>query len=102
VTAKIYDQLEDRVDGHIFISIMAYHLMHTIEYVLHQQGISSSWVSLKSLISMYIYSTIQLPIVGKSTINLRKSGMLEGIHEKIYRKLGVEYRNLPIRKTFVK
>jgi len=25
-----YHQLEDRVDGHIFISILAYHLMHTI------------------------------------------------------------------------
>jgi len=97
-----YHQLEDRVDGHIFISILAYHLMHTIEYVLRQQGISSSWASIKRLVSTHTYSTIQLPIVGKSTINLRKPGMLEGIHEKIYRKLGVEYRNLPIRKTIVK
>lgn len=97
-----YHQLEDRVDGHIFISILAYHLMHTIEYVLHQQGITSNWSTIKRLVSTHTYSTIQLPIVGKSTINLRKPGMLEGIHETIYRKLGVDYSNLPIRKTIVK
>ena len=97
-----YHQLEDRVDGHIFISILAYHLMHTIEYVLHQQGISSSWATIKRLVSTHTYATIQLPVVGKSTINVRKPGMVEGIHEKIYRKLGVKYRNLPIRKTIVK
>ena len=75
-----YHQLEDRVDGHIFISILAYHLMHTIEYVLHQQGISSSWATIKRLVSTHTYATIQLPVVGKSTINVRKPGMVEGIH----------------------
>ncbi|MCD6322522.1 MAG: IS1634 family transposase [Clostridiales bacterium] len=97
-----YHQLEDRVDGHIFISILAYHLMHTIEYVMRQQGISSSWASIKRLVSTHAYATIQLPIAGKSTINLRKPGIVEGIHETIYRKLKVDYRNLPIRKTVVK
>lgn len=97
-----YHQLEERVDGHIFISILAYHLMHTIEYVLRQQGVSSSWPTIKRLVSTHTYSTIQLPIKDKSTINLRRPGLLEGIHEQIYRKLGVEYSNLPIRKTIVK
>jgi hypothetical protein len=97
-----YHQLEDRVDGHIFISILAYHLMHTIEYVLHQQGISSSWATIKRLVSTHTYVTIQLPVTDNSTINLRKPGLVEGIHEKIYRKLGVEYRDLPISKTTVK
>ena len=97
-----YHQLEDRVDGHIFISILAYHLMHSIEYMLHQQGISSSWATIKRLVSTHTYATIQLPVVGKSTINIRKPGIVEGIHEKIYRKLGVEYRDLPIRKTTAK
>ena len=97
-----YHQLEDRVDGHIFISILAYHLMHTIEYVLRQQGTSSSWAKIKRLVSTHTYATIQLPIAGNSTINLRKPGIVEGIHEIIYRKLKVDYRNLPIRKTVVK
>jgi len=70
--------------------------------MLHQQGISSSWATIKRLVSTHTYATIQLPVVGKSTINIRKPGIVEGIHEKIYRKLGVEYRYLPIRKTTAK
>jgi len=97
-----YHQLEKRVDGHIFISILAYHLLHTIEYVLNQQGISASWKTIKRLVSTHTYATIQVPIVDKTTVNLRKPGAVEGIHEKIYRKLGVNYKDLPTLKTTAK
>jgi hypothetical protein len=97
-----YHQLEKRVDGHIFISILAYHLLHTIEYVLNQQGISTSWKTIKRLVSTHTYSTIQIPTVNKTTINIRKPGAVEGIHQHIYRKLGVNYKDLPILKTTAK
>jgi transposase len=85
-----YHQLEKRVDGYIFISILAYHLLHTIEYVLIQQGISSSWKTIKRLVSTHTYSTIQIPTVNKTTKNIWKPGAVEGIREHIYRKLGVK------------
>jgi len=97
-----YHQLESRVDGHIFISILAYHLMHSIEYTLKQQGISNSWRTIKRQVSTHTYATIQMPLVDKRTINLRKPGALEGIHENIYRKLGVNYKSLPTLKTVAK
>jgi transposase len=97
-----YHQLEKRVDGHIFISILAYHLLHTIEYVLNQQEISASWKTIKRLVSTHTYATIQVPVVDKTTVNLRKPGAVEGIHEKIYRKLGVNYKDLPTLKTTAK
>lgn len=97
-----YHQLENRVDGHIFISILAYHLMHSIEYTLKQQGISNSWRTIKRQVSTHTYATIQMPLVDKRTINLRKPGALEGIHENIYRKLGVNYKSLPTLKTVAK
>lgn len=97
-----YHQLEKRVDGHIFISILAYHILHTIEYVLKQQNISASWRTIKRLVSTHTYSTIQIPLVNKTTVNLRKPGAVEGIHEKIYRNLGVGYKELPTLKTSAK
>jgi len=97
-----YHQLEKRVDGHIFISILAYHLLHTIEYILNQQDISASWKTIKRLVSTHNYATIQVPVVDKTTVNLRKPGAVEGIHEKIYRKLGVNYKDLPTLKTTAK
>ena len=32
-----YHQKENRVDGHIFISVLAYHLLHSIEHSLRHR-----------------------------------------------------------------
>ncbi len=94
-----YHQIEDRVDGHIFISILAYHLLHSIEYTLRQKGDHVRWATIKRVVRTHNYSTIQLPTVKGPIINVRKPGIPEGIHIDIYRKLGVEYNKLAITKT---
>jgi len=93
-----YHGREDRVDGHIFITILAYHLLHSIEYTLRQKGITASWQTIKRALTTHTYSTIYLPVVKGPVINLRKAGIPEGIHLEIYNKLNVEYTNLPITK----
>jgi len=35
----VYHHKEDRVTGHLFITLLAYHLVHTLRYQLKQQGI---------------------------------------------------------------
>ncbi|MCP4399327.1 MAG: IS1634 family transposase [bacterium] len=94
----VYHHKEIRVDGHIFISILAYHLLHAIEYTLRQQSCCSRWATIKRVVSTHQYSTIQLPTVGGSVINIRKPGIPEGIHQEIYNKLGVDYTRIPIQK----
>ncbi len=96
----VYHQKEMRVDGHIFISIQAYHLLHAIEYTLRQQGDRSRWATIKRLVSTHRYSTIQLPTVAGPVLNIRKPGIPEGIHREIYNKLGVGYTHLPTKKIF--
>jgi transposase len=95
-----YHQIEKRVDGHIFISILAYHLLHSIEYTLRRSGDHSCWSTIKRLVSSHTYSTIQLPTVKGPVINVRKPGIPEGIHIDMYQKLGVTYENLPLTKTY--
>ena len=95
-----YHQIEKRVDGHIFISILAYHLLHSIEYTLRRTGDHSCWSTIKRLVSSHTYSTIHLPTVKGPVINVRKPGIPEGIHIDMYQKLGVIYENLPITKTY--
>ena len=97
----LYHQKETRVDGHIFISIQAYHLLHAIEYSLRQQGEHSRWATIKRVVSTHRYSTIQLPTVSGQVINIRKPGIAEGIHQEIYQKLGVDSTRLPTQKIFV-
>ena len=92
-------QKEDRVDGHIFISILAYHLLHAIEYMLQSQGVHSRWTTIKRVVSTHDYSTIQLPTTAGPVINIRKPGIPEGIHMEIYEKLKVDYKHLPLRRN---
>jgi transposase len=90
---------EDRVDGHIFITILAYHLLHAIEFTLSRKADHTYWPTIKRVLINHTYSTIVLPTVEGPVINLRKAGVPEDIHQKIYGKLGVDYANLPVAKT---
>ena len=92
-------QIEKRVDGHINITILAYHLLHCIEYTLRQVGERSRWVTIKRLVCPHNYSTIQLPTTNGTVINVRKPGVPEGIQIEIYKKLGVDFENLPVRQS---
>ena len=42
-----FHQIEARADAHLFISVLAYHLLHTIEYKLRQCGDHRSWASIR-------------------------------------------------------
>ena len=87
-------QIEDRVEGHIFISILAYHLLHSIEYTLRAKGDRSRWCTVKRLVTTHTYSTIQLPTTNGTVINVRKPGIPEGIHLELYKKLEVDLSRL--------
>ena len=90
---------EDRVDGHIFISILAYHLLHSIEYKLRSLGEHVRWVTIKRIVSSHTYSTIQLPTTNGTVINIRKAGIPEAIHQEVYDKLEVDCQHPPVRRN---
>ena len=94
-----FHQKEERVDGHIFITILGYDLLHSIEYTLRQRGDHSRWTTIKRLLSTHNYSTIQLPTTNGTVINVRKPGIPEGVHMEVYKKLGIDYESLPIMKN---
>jgi len=94
-----FHQKKERVDGHIFITILAYHLLHSIEYTLRRKGDHSRWATIKRILSTHNYSTIQLPTVKGPVINLRKPGIPEGIHIDVYEKLKISFEQLPVTKS---
>ncbi len=81
------------------ISILAYYLLHLIEYTLRQKGDHSRRPTIIRLVSTHNYSTIQLPTTKGTVINVRKAGMPKAVHINVYNKLGVDYKNLPIKKN---
>ncbi|NLB55963.1 MAG: IS1634 family transposase [Lentisphaerae bacterium] len=92
---------EDRVDGHVFICIIAYHLLKNILWTLEQKEDTRSWETIKRIMSTHCYTTILLPTKDGLTHRIRKAGQPEECQKEIYQALGIEWRNLPSHRTTV-
>jgi transposase len=54
---------EDRVDAHVFITVLAYHVLHYILHTLRSHGDTRSWATLKRVLKTHCYTTILVPTV---------------------------------------
>jgi len=88
----IYHQKEARCDGHIFITVIAYHLMHTIRFKLRHKGVKFCWTTIRRQLSTHVRATTTMKRKDKKVIKIRKSSKTEPAHEVIYDALGLSYR----------
>jgi transposase len=88
----IYHQKEARCDGHIFITVIAYHLMHTIRYKLRQKGVKFCWTTIRRQLSTHVRATSTMKRKDNKVIKIRKSSKAEPAQEVIYDALGLSYR----------
>jgi transposase len=86
----VYHQKEDRVTGHLFITILAYHLVHTLRYQLKQEGINLSWESIRHIMSTQQRITITLPTDDQKMIHLRTTTKAETRQKQIYEALKIK------------
>jgi transposase len=56
----IHHQIADRVSGHLFITLLAYHLVHTIRFRLKPADIHSSWSSIRKILSTQSRVTVSM------------------------------------------
>jgi len=57
----IFHHLERRVETHIFLCVLAYHLLVCIERAFLEQGIHTSWETLRRQLSTHQVVTVRLP-----------------------------------------
>ena len=86
----IHHQITDRVAGHLFITVLAYHLVHTIRFQLKREKIHSSWSSIRKLLSSQSRVTISMQCKSGSTVHVRKSTRPEPKQQEIYSALGIK------------
>jgi transposase len=86
----IYHQREDRIDGHIFITILAYHLLHTIRYQLKQKNITQSWKRIRQTMSTQVRITSTLELEDGKVVNIRKTSKANADQMEIYNALGID------------
>lgn len=85
-------QKELRVDGHLFITVLAYHILHTIRSKLRGKGINYSWETIRTLLSSQVRTTTTMKRKDGKVIRVRKSTKEELFHKKIYDALNLPYR----------
>jgi len=87
----VYHQIAYRVDGHLFITVLAYHIIHSIRYQLKQHNIDFSWSAIREILSnQYRITTMMAKDDGK-TINVRQTSEPTQWQRKIYGALDLAY-----------
>ena len=86
----IHHQIAKRVSGHLFITVLAYHLVHTIRFRLKQMDNHSSWSSLRKILSTQSRVTVSMQCKNGSTVHVRKSTRPEPNQQEIYSALGLK------------
>ena len=94
-------QKEFRVDGHLFITVLAYHILHTIRFELYRRGIKNSWATICTLLSTQVRATTTMKRKDGKMIHIRKSSRAELFHKKIYDALNLSYQPGKIIKTIL-
>ena len=95
----IYHRKTDRVSGHLFISVLAYHLVHTIRFQLKAAGIHLSWEGTRRALEGQDRVTVTLKRADGRTVHIRKATRAEPRQQVIYDALGISDRPGRIEKT---
>jgi len=96
-----YPHKEERVTGHLFITLLAYHLVHTLRYQLKQQGIHLSWDSIRTIMPTQQRLTITLPTEDNKTIHLRTTTQAEARQKQLYAALSIKPNLIGKCKTII-
>jgi len=85
----IWHQGDDRTRAHLFVSVLAYHILASIERTLRLKDDHRSWATLREELDTHKRSTITLRGAMDTVHQVRLSSTPEKVHQEIYRLLEV-------------
>jgi transposase len=97
----IYHQKTHRVEGHIFITLLAYNLVHQVRCKLKAQGIHDSWDKIRTTMSTQVRVTTSMRGETGKQVHIRKSCRPSADQQKLLRALGLESLPGKTEKTIV-
>ncbi len=93
--------IEFRCDGHLLITVLAYHVLQTIRQKLKKQGITHSWSTIRDILSTHYRLTTSVRRSDGKMIYIRKTCKPEDCHIKIYDALSLPHRPGKIVKNIL-
>jgi transposase len=85
----IFHQLQSRVETHIFLCVLAYHILAAIEKTLLDKGVHTSWATVREKLKTHTVNTIVLPTDNGSILEIRKASIPEPEQNLLYDLLDV-------------
>jgi len=85
----IFHRLEHRVQTHIFLCVLAYHLLVAIEKRFLEAGIHTSWATLREELTTHQVVTVVLPASNGDVLKIRRGSTPEPRHKEIYATLHI-------------
>jgi transposase len=96
----IFHQTEKRVETHIFICVLAYHLLVAIEKMFRDRSVHVSWEAAKKDLRTHQVVTTTLPTKRGRILKIRKATNPEPVHTAIYRLLQIPEKVMSPRRTW--
>jgi transposase len=96
----IFHHLQNRTQTHIFLCVLAYHLLAAIEHRFLQAGLHTSWGTIRDQLRTHQVITIVLPEDHHGRVlTIRKATTPEPEHRQIYATLGIPSQVMQPVKT---
>ena len=86
----VFHHTEDRTEGHLFITVLAYQLVQTIRRKLELAGDPVSWTRLREVLSVQQRVTATFRQRDGRTLHVRKTTTAEPALRRIYEALGID------------
>ena len=86
----VFHQKEKRSDAHIFITLLAYHLLHSIRSSLKDKDVHLSWRKIRDRMSTHSRVTNRLKTKSGHLLFIRKCSEPEDFHKTIYDALKLD------------
>lgn len=96
----IFHQVARRVEVHIFLCVLAYHLLVAIEKTLRDKQVHTSWATVREVLSTHQVCTVAMPTDGGAVLRIRKGSTPEPEHVELYELLDVPRQVMRPRKTW--
>lgn len=95
----VYHFADRRIKAHVFITVLAYHLLQAIRYRLRQDGYTMRWSTLRRRLSTHVLATVSMRTADGRPLSIRTASSPELPHRDVYRSLGLRMSPIRVRRS---
>ncbi|MCP4055025.1 MAG: IS1634 family transposase [Mesoflavibacter sp.] len=96
----VHHQNDERIEAHLYLTMLAYQLVNTIRYMLKQKGLQYDWKNIVRIMSTQKIQTIKLP-TDKKVMHIRKPSSPIKQVSQIYKFCSCEQTQSAVKKYVV-